>query len=170
MTLVGPAGLSSGYLVVEKELALSARGRLLPARKPVRPARLDGYLLKCEGAVVVPLREFLFVIVGSVALSLVILATIWLWTREPRLLGLIDGACLLGIVVWNIALNLADATSLNADSDILGLSVQDVGSGVLAFLAVAAALAVGSHGTSPGRVLGAAAIVGIVTLVVDRYG
>ena len=119
---------------------------------------------------VVPLREFLFVIVGSVALSLVILAAIWSWTREPRLLGLIGGACLLGIVVWNIALNLANATSLNVDSDILGLSVQDVGSGVLAFLAVAVALAVGGHRTSPGRVLGAAAIVGVVTVVVDRFG
>jgi hypothetical protein len=119
---------------------------------------------------VVPLREFLFVTIGSVALSLVILAAIWSWTHELRVLVLIGGACAVGIILWNLALNLTNATSLNVDSDVLGLSVQDVGSGVLALVAVALALALGYRGLSTGRVLGAAAIVGLVTIVVDRFG
>jgi hypothetical protein len=42
-----------------------------------------------------------------------------------------------GIVIWNTLLNLANATSLNVDSPLLGLSVQDVGSGIGAFLVTA---------------------------------
>ncbi len=119
---------------------------------------------------VVPLQEFLFVTVGSVVLSLVVVAALMPWAREVRRLVLIGAACAIGIIVWNVGLNVANATALNVDSDILGLSVQDVGSGVLAFVATLVAFALGDRGQPMGRVLAASAIVGLATLIVDRFG
>ena len=77
---------------------------------------------------VVPLQEFVFVTVGAVVLSLLIVAALMPWARLLRRLVLIGGACAIGIILWNVALNVANATALNVDSDIAGLSVQDVGS------------------------------------------
>ncbi len=119
---------------------------------------------------VVPLREFVFVTVGSVVLSLVIVAALLPWTREIRRLALIGAACVVGIIVWNVALSVANAAALNVDSDILGLSGQDVGSGVLAFVATLVAFALGDRVQPMRRVLGASAIVGLVTTSVDRFG
>jgi hypothetical protein len=48
-----------------------------------------------------------------------------------------------------------NAGGLNVDSDILGLSVQDVGSGVLAFIAVFVALTLWARG--------------LATIFVDRF-
>jgi hypothetical protein len=119
---------------------------------------------------VVPLQEFVFVIVGSVVLSLIVVAALLPWARETRRLVLISAACVIGIIVWNVGLNVASATAFNVDTDILGLSVQDVGSGVLAFVATFLALALGDRGQQIARVLSASAIVGLITVVVDRFG
>jgi hypothetical protein len=119
---------------------------------------------------VVPLGEFVFVTVGSVVLALMILAAVWPWTREIRRLALIAVACIIGIVVWNVALNVTNARALNVDSDILGLSVQDVGSGVLAFGVTLIVLAFIDRGLSRDRALSASALVGLVTIIVDRFG
>jgi hypothetical protein len=119
---------------------------------------------------VVPLAEFLFVTVGSVALSLVVLSALWPLTRDFRHLVLIGAACAIGIVAWNIALNVTNAMAFNVDSAILGLSVQHVGSGVLAFLATLLALVVADRGKPRSRVFGASAIVGLATIFVDRFG
>src|ERR1051325_8669545 len=83
---------------------------------------------------VVPLREYIFVIVGSVVLSLLVVAAVWSWTRQLRILLSIGLSVVIGIVIWNTLLNVTNAQSLNVDSSILGLSVQDIGSGVGAFL------------------------------------
>lgn len=119
---------------------------------------------------VVPLQEFVFVIVGSVVLSLAIVAALLPWARKTRRLVLISAGCVIGIIVWNVGLNVANAAVLNVDTDILGLSVQDVGSGVLAFVATFVGLARGDRGQPMSRVLSAAAIVGLATVVVDRFG
>ena len=119
---------------------------------------------------VVSLREFVFVIAGSVILSLLIVAAVLPWAREARRLMLIGVACVVGIIVWNVGLNVVNAVALNVDSDILGLSVQDVGSGVLAFVATLLALVLGDRGQPMSRLFSASAIVGLVTLVVDRFG
>jgi hypothetical protein len=93
-----------------------------------------------EETMVVSVREFVFVIVGSVVVSLAVLAALWPWVRQVRRLVVIGLAAAFGIVVWNLALNVTKATALNVDSPFLGLSAQDVGSGVLAFIATALAL------------------------------
>ena len=112
----------------------------------------------------------MFVIVGSVILSLVIVAVLLPWARAARTFVLIGVSCTLGIIVWNVALNVANAGALNVDTDILGLSVQDVGSGVLAFVATFIALFLGDRGQPIRRPFAASAIVGLVTLIVDRFG
>ena len=69
-----------------------------------------------------------------VALSLFILVAFWPWTRQPRILLSIAVSAVMGIVLWNTLLNLTSAHALNVDSPFLGPSVQDVGSGVCAFV------------------------------------
>jgi hypothetical protein len=119
---------------------------------------------------VVPVQEFVFVTVGSVVLSLVLVAALLPWTRAARRLVLIGLACAVGIIVWNVALNVGNAAALNVDSAILGLSVQDVGSAVLACVVTLVALMLGDRGQPTSRKLGASAIVGLATLIVDRFG
>ena len=59
----------------------------------------------------------------------------------------------------------------NVDSPVLGLSLQDVGSGVLAFAATVLALGLLTERAEPARrVVGASAIVGLVTIIVDLFG
>ena len=120
---------------------------------------------------VVSLPEFIFVTVGSVVLSLALLAALWPWARRPRRLTTIGLATAVGIVAWNAALNLGNATGFNVDSPVLGLSLQDVGSGVAAFATTALALGLLTDRAQPaGRVVGASAIVGLVTVIVDLFG
>jgi hypothetical protein len=83
---------------------------------------------------VVSLREFIYVTLASVVFSLIILGALWPWTRQPTRLVTIALTTAVGIIIWNVALNVTNATSLNVDSAFLGLSVQDVGSGAVAFL------------------------------------
>jgi hypothetical protein len=99
------------------------------------------------------------VTVGSVVLSLLLVVALLPWARQVRRLALIGLACAVGIIVWNLALNVANASALNVDSAILGLSVQDIGSAVLAFLATALALALGVSDQPKSHKLGAAALV-----------
>jgi hypothetical protein len=120
---------------------------------------------------IVSVREFVFVIVGSVVVSLALLAALWPWTRQVRRLTTIGLTTAVGILIWNLALNLTSATALNVDSPVLGLSVQDVGSGVLACVTTAVVLGLlTDQGEPASRVLSASGIVGVVTIVVDRFG
>lgn len=120
---------------------------------------------------VVSVREFIFVTVGSIVLSLAVLAAVWTWARQVRRLITIGVATAIGIIFWNLLLNLTNATALNLDNRLLGLSAQDVGSGVAAFVVTLLVLRFVTDRAEPmSRVLGASAIVGIVTILVDLVG
>ena len=120
---------------------------------------------------VVPFQEFAFVIVASVLLSLAALSALWPWARAGRRLVVIAVAMSVGIIAWNVALNVGNATGFNVDSRFLGLSFQDIGSGVLAFTTTALALGIlTERQEAANRVVGAAMIVGVITIVVDRFG
>jgi|ERR1051326_1986710 hypothetical protein len=120
---------------------------------------------------VVPVREFVFVIVGSLVLGLVLLAVVWPWARVPRRLAAIGLSAAAGIFIWNLALDVTGAAALNVDSRFLGLSVQDVGSGVAAFIVILLVLRFATERTEPAwRALTAAAVVGVVTIAVDLLG
>jgi hypothetical protein len=118
---------------------------------------------------VVAVEEFVSVILGSVVLSLVVLVFVWPRIRDARRLGVIALACAVGILVWNIGLNVTNAGGLNVDSPVLGLSVQDVGSGVLASIATLVALTAIDRGTAASRRVSISAVVGLLTIVVDRF-
>ena len=120
--------------------------------------------------VVVSPREFIVVIAASIVLSLAILAGIWPRLRDGRALAVIAVAATIGIILWNLALNVTNASFLNVDSPPFGLSVQDVGSGVAAFVATLVALHFVVDGSqSKARVLGISAVVGIATVLVDLF-
>ena len=164
-------GLNAGALWQLDSIAGSFQP--IPCARPHRTADSDmpGEPEGKRGPMVVSLREFIFVTVGSVVLSLAILAALWPWARQPRRLLAIGLATAIGIIAWNTALNLTNATGLNVDSPVLGLSAQDVGSGVAAFLITLLVLRFVTERAEPtSRVLGASGIVGIVTIVVDLFG
>jgi hypothetical protein len=120
---------------------------------------------------VVSLREYIFVIVGSVVLSLAVIAALLPWARQARTLITIALTIMVGIIIWNTLLNLTNATFLNVDSAVLGLSAQDVGSGVGAFLVTGLVLRfITDRNASVGRVLGVSTVVGLVTIAVDLFG
>ena len=120
---------------------------------------------------VVPLREYIFVIVGSVVLSLAVVAILFPWARQARTLITVALTITAGIIIWNTLLNVTNAAFLNVDSPLLGLSAQDVGSGVGAFLVTALVLRfVTDRSASTGQVLSASAVVGLVTVLVDLFG
>jgi|SRR6266516_2463256 len=116
-------------------------------------------------------REYVFVIVGSVILSLAVLGILFPWARQLRTLITIGVTTTLGIIIWNTLLNVTNATSLNVDSPVLGLSAQDVGSGIGAFLITTLVLRFVTHRElSVGRILAASVTVGLVTVLVDLFG
>ena len=90
------------------------------------------------------------------------LAVLFPSVRHPRTLITIALTTTIGIVIWNTLLNVTYATWLNVDSPFLGLCVQDVGSGVGAFLVTALVLRFVTNKAEPvGRVLAASAVVGL---------
>ena len=118
---------------------------------------------------VVSNREFIVVTVGSVVLSLLALYGVSAWSRRPARLLVIAITTTVAIVAWNVVLNVTNAAGFNVDGP-LGLSFQDAGSGALAFGVVAAVLGLATDRSAPaGRVVGAAAIVGLVTTFVDLF-
>ena len=111
------------------------------------------------------------IIVGPVAGVLVALVlSTWSWARLRFRFVVAGVATALGAVAWNLALWNANATNMDVDGPILRLSFQDVGSGVLAFAAVAAALGLVTEQQEPAkRVITAAAIAGILTMILDLF-
>ena len=92
------------------------------------------------------------------------------WGRQEHRSLVAGVATTIGFVAWNLVLALTNATSLDVDAPVIPLSFQDVGSGVLAFAGTAVALGLGSDRDQPAwRVVGAAAIAGLVTMVFDIF-
>lgn len=111
------------------------------------------------------------IIVGPAAGILVALLLLtWPWARV-RFRFLVAGiATAVGAIAWNLALWNANATNMDIDGPILRLSFQDVGSGVLAFAAVTLALGLGTEPVEPARrVVTAAGIAGVVTMILDLF-
>lgn len=113
--------------------------------------------------------EFVAVIVGSVVLSTIVLVALWPWARDARRLAALAVGMAIGIVAWNLMLNLTNAAAMNVDSA-YRVSGQDVGSGVFAFAVAGLALGlVADRDAKATQVVGVTAIVGIITLVVDLF-
>lgn len=118
---------------------------------------------------VVEPTELVVVIVGSVVLSTIVLAALWPWTRDARRLAALAVGMTVGIIAWNVMLNVTGAVAMNVDSA-YRVSAQDVGSGVFAFAVACLALGlVAGRDAKAVQVVSMAAIAGILTLVVDLF-
>ena len=113
--------------------------------------------------------EILVVSALSAILTLGVVVAVWPRLRDTGQLAALVVGMVVGIVAWNLMLNLTGASAMNVDSA-YRVSGQDVGSGVFAL--GAASLAVGLAADRDGRAdraVGMAAVAGLVTLIVDLF-
>jgi len=94
----------------------------------------------------------------------------WPWARREGRFAVIGVATALGFAAWNTTLNLTNGTGFNVDAPVLRVSWQDAGSGILAFAFTALALGLVARDEPARRVVGAAALAGLVALVFDTFG
>jgi hypothetical protein len=111
------------------------------------------------------------VVFALVAGALAALAlALWPWARCRGRCAIAGVATSVGFIAWNLVLNATNGRNFNVDAPVIGLSWADAGSGVLAFVAAALALGLVSDRQQPaGRVVGAAALAGVVALGVDLF-
>ncbi len=95
----------------------------------------------------------------------------WPWARREGRFAVVGVATALGFAAWNTTLNLTNGTGFNVDAPVVRVSWQDAGSGILAFAFTALALGLVVARDEPARrVVGAAALAGLVALVFDTFG
>ncbi len=111
------------------------------------------------------------VVTGFVAAGLTGLAlAAWPWARRRGRFAVGAVSTLVGWMGWNLVLNATNGANFNVDAPLVGLSWADAGSGILAFTATALALGLLLDRVEPaGRVVGAAAIAGLVAMLVDLF-
>jgi hypothetical protein len=110
-----------------------------------------------------------FALLAGVLAAAVLFFT-WRWARQRYRYAIVGCTTSLGFAAWNFALNATNATGFNVDAPIIPLSWADVGSGVLAFATTALVLGLVLERQQPaGRVVGAAAIAGLVAVALDLF-
>jgi len=114
-------------------------------------------------------RDIVFFSVVAGVLTALVLAA-WPWVRTSRAFAIAGITTTLGMMAWNSILHVSDTASLNVDAPVIGLSWQDVGSGVWAFLATALVLGLIVLREEPARrIVGVAGIAGVIAMVVDIF-
>ena len=95
----------------------------------------------------------------------------WPWSRHRQRIVVGALAAVVAFLIWRGALIIANGANLDIDYPLLlGLSFEDIGSGVLAFLFAAIALGLGMDRAEPARrVVISAGLVGLAAIVVDRF-
>ena len=95
---------------------------------------------------------------------------LWPWMRrQGRFVGAAV-ATAAGMMAWNFVLHRSNTSSLNVDAPVIGLSWQDVGTGVWTCAATALTLGLITARDEPARrVAGAAGIAGLVAMVFDIF-
>jgi len=97
------------------------------------------------------------------------LAAVMPWSRRHARFLITGVATFAGFVAWNLTLNVTRARGFNTDAPVIGLSWADAGSGVLAFLVAVIALTALNRSEPAHRVVGGAALAGLIALVVDIF-
>jgi RsiW-degrading membrane proteinase PrsW (M82 family) len=110
--------------------------------------------------------------IGAVIVGLLAAAALaaWPWARRAGRFAVAGLATALGFAAWNTILNLTNGTGFNVDAPVVRVSWQDAGSGILAFAFTALALGLAARDEPARRVVGAAALAGLVALVFDTFG
>ena len=108
------------------------------------------------------------VLTGS-AVALVLYA--WPRSRQGRRIVVATIAAVGAFLVWRAALVIANGSNLDIDYDVLlGLSFEDIGSGIMVFVFTALALGLGpDRAEAARRVVACAGLAGLAAMVVDRF-
>ena len=110
---------------------------------------------------------------GAVLVGLAAAGVLYAWppSRERRRIAVGAAAAVAGFLVWRGALIYADGANFDIDYPLLlGLSFEDIGTGVMAFLFAALAFGlVTDRADSAQRVVTSAVLVGAAAMLVDRF-
>jgi hypothetical protein len=94
----------------------------------------------------------------------------WSWARSRRRFVVAGITTLVSWIAWHLLLNATGATGFDVDAPIIRVSWEDVGSGVLALFATVVVFGLITERREPAaRVVGAAAIAGLVAMVLDVF-
>ena len=94
----------------------------------------------------------------------------WPWARARRRFVVAGITTLVSWIAWHLLLNATGALGFDVDAPVIRVSWEDVGSGVLALFATVVVFGLGTERREPAfRVVGAAAIAGLVAMVLDVF-
>src|SRR5437660_17892 len=112
----------------------------------------------------------IFSVVAGV-LTAAVLWFAWRWSRVDRRFIVAGVTSTIGFALWNLTLNATGAVpKFDVDAPLIRLSWADAGSGVFACLVTALVLGLVTDRDEPAaQVLGAAAIGGLVAIVLDLF-
>jgi hypothetical protein len=95
---------------------------------------------------------------------------IWPWARKRGRFAIAGVATLVGWIAWHLLLNATHATGFDVDAPVIGLSWEDVGSGVVALVLIALIFGlITERGEIAVRVVGAASIAGLIAMILDLF-
>jgi hypothetical protein len=95
---------------------------------------------------------------------------VWPWARRQGRFAIAGVATLVSWIGWHLLLNATRATGFDVDAPIIGLSWEDVGSGVVALFTTVFVLGlVTNRREAAVRVVGAAAIAGLIAMILDLF-
>jgi len=94
----------------------------------------------------------------------------WPWARLRRRFAIAGFTTVLSWIAWHLLLNATQAFGFDVDAPIIRVSWEDVGSGVVTLFATVVVFGLGTERRElASRVVGAAAIAGLVALILDVF-
>jgi hypothetical protein len=94
----------------------------------------------------------------------------WPWSRRQGRFAIAGIATLVSWIGWHLLLNATRASGFDVDAPIIGLSWEDVGSGVVALFLTALVFGlVTERREAAFRVVGAASIAGVIAMLLDLF-
>jgi hypothetical protein len=122
-----------------------------------------------EGVLMYPVSVTFIASVIAGVLAAAALAA-WPWARQRGRFAVAGIATLVSWIGWHLLLNATHATGFDVDAPIIGLSWEDVGSGVVALFTTVLILGlITERREQASRVVGAASIAGVVAMIFDLF-
>ncbi len=95
---------------------------------------------------------------------------VWPWARSRLRFATAGIATVVSWIAWHLLLNATQAFGFDVDAPIIRVSWEDVGSGVVTLFVTAVVFGLGTERRElASRVVGAAAIAGLVALILDVF-